>query len=230
MYVYFIQPAREPEGVYKIGLSNSPTYERLIGYKDGTRYLMHYETHGNCATIEQELISKFNEVFDIYKGSEYFKIPNSKLHVAFEIFASVILKDNKSREHLVDTEEPEEYRPKKRESKKIESTIDPTGFNYERVDGLTINTETGFINFTRLSVDYSQSKDQNKKIDSQNSRRLNNWTRTSPTTKLIRTIAEQENVEPGALFFQAVNVHNVLKGTYFHPKLKDKFMDWLNGY
>ncbi len=171
-----------------------------------------------------------NLKFDIYKGSEYFKIPNSKLHVAFEIFTSVILKDNKTREHLVDTEEPEEYRPKKQESKKIESTIDPTGFNYERVDELTINTETGFINFTRLSVDYSQSKDQNKKACSNNSPKVSDWMRRLSTTKLIRDTSKQEAIEPGTLFFQAVNTHNDFRGTYFHPKLKDKSMHWLNGY
>lgn len=77
--IYLIQPA-ELIGTnrYKIGMSKSPTLDRVRTYKKGTRYLCIMETE-NSGSVELEIKSEFKKEFNLVAGYEYFEGQEDKL-------------------------------------------------------------------------------------------------------------------------------------------------------
>ena len=77
--IYLIQP---PDfvgtDIYKIGYSSKPDLSRCKDYGKGVRYICICECE-NPQELEKKLIIKFNEIFILHKGKEYFRGDKSKM-------------------------------------------------------------------------------------------------------------------------------------------------------
>ena len=82
--VYLIQPAEYiGTSCYKIGLSRQHGIARMNAYQKGTRYICIHETEYPCM-LEKRIIDRFNEMFELACGKEYFRGDEMQMYDEFE--------------------------------------------------------------------------------------------------------------------------------------------------
>lgn len=82
--VYLIQPAEYiGTSCYKIGYSRQHGITRMKAYQKGTRFLCIHETEYPCI-LEKRIIERFNEMFDLACGKEYFRGDEMQMYDEFE--------------------------------------------------------------------------------------------------------------------------------------------------
>ncbi len=97
------------------------------------------------------------------------------------------------------------------------------------------DVQSGYYNATKTAVLFKVLKNieeggllEEAHVSSQNSKRLNNWTRTNNAIAVFEEISIINSIPIDKLTIKVENCHNDFKGTYIHPKLYDLFLTWLD--